>query len=78
MGIWLISVRLNAPSNWVNAALVGANTVSLAVLRVLANVGSPPGAVVARVTAFTSESSPLATAVSTILPEGGINTRPMI
>lgn len=76
-GMSFIFVKDSADNNCVNAALVGANTVSFAVLKVEANVGSPPGAVVALVTAFTKESNPAVTAVSTMFPEGGIKTLPI-
>lgn len=71
-GILFISVRLNALKSWVNAALVGANTVSVAELNVAIKVGSPPGALLALTMAFTSESKPDpgACAVATILPDG--------
>ncbi len=61
-----------------NAALVGAKTVKVAEPSVLARFGSPPGAVVALVTAFTSESRPAATAVCTIFSTGGLSTLPIL
>ena len=71
-GILLISVKDNAAKSWVNAAFLGANTVSVAELKVAIKVGSPPGALLALTIAFTKESSPdpAACAVATILPDG--------
>lgn len=69
-----MSFKFNAARRAVNAALVGANTVNVAVDNVAGKLGSPPGADAANVTAFTKESSLAETAVFTMFPVGGSNT----